>query len=106
MSRWDAVYTDEQRDALAHAYLDRGIGSMAQVARLARAGELVYNGAQVDAFDVPDGSARDIIRKAEQRRAGDRSALADKPPRDAVETIRRRLVGMLDADTERIARQQ
>jgi hypothetical protein len=40
MSKWTAKYTDEQRQAIEHAYCDVRIRPMAKIVRMAAAGEL------------------------------------------------------------------
>ncbi len=100
MGRFDPVYTAEQRSAIEEAYLDRGIRPARRVAELARVGELLP---ELDPFPIPTPTAADMIRTAKKRRAGQlASALADQAPRDATETIRRRLVSMVDKELERI----
>src|SRR4051812_37997039 len=97
MSTFQADYTDEQRDALAEAYEDRGIRPAHRVAALAEAGELKEG---LAAFKVKGGAntVRDMARRRRNQRAGRiTSELAQMPPRDAIEALRRRLVNAVDA---------
>lgn len=102
------VYTDQQRDAIAFAWNDRGIRPAARVAELAARGELTAeNGETLPAFDMPEGTIRSVARHARKRRRGQLpSKLADAPPRDAVENLRRRLVAMTDRELERLESKQ
>lgn len=102
------VYTDQQRDAVAFAWNDRIIRPAARVAELARRGELTAeNGETLPPFDMPEGTIRSVARHARKRRRGKLpSKLADAPPRDAVENLRRRLVAMTDRELERLERKQ
>lgn len=107
MEPWKRVYSDEQREAIRHAFFVRGIENMAQVGRLARAGELILEGRDIAAFPIPDASVRDIINQEKRRRQGkESSALLSKPPGDAVDVLRERLTSVLDHETARIVRDQ
>jgi hypothetical protein len=102
------VYTDEQRDAIASAWNDRGVRPASRVVELAAAGELTRpDGSKLDAFAVPEGTVRSLARHARKRRRGDvASRLADETPRDAVENLRRRLVAVADHELQRLERAQ
>lgn len=103
MSRWEAVYTDPQRDAVERAWLERGIRPARRVAALAAAGELEG----LDPFTIPEATVRDIGRRARKRQAGEvRSALAQLPHRDAINTLRVRLLAASDRELERLERRQ
>lgn len=96
-------WSREQKDAITSAYLDRGIRPRRRILELAREGSLTTSeGAELDPFDMPDGTAAAEIRDERKRRAGRvRRDIATKPPRDAIEQLRQRLVSasdlMLDA---------
>ena len=93
---FQARYTPEQREALATAYEDRRIRPARRVVELAAAGELAPGLAP---FEVLGGenTVRDFALKLRKRRAGEwTSELAKQPPRDAIESLRRRLVNVCD----------
>lgn len=103
MSTFTKVWSDTQREAVQQAWFVAKIGNMAQIARLARAGELTFEGQPVPAFKVPDATVRDWINGEIRRRQGrDQTELARKPAEDAVEELRRRLVSLIDTDTLRL----
>lgn len=90
-------YTQRQRDALAFAYLDRGIRPARRVVELAAAGQLELDGEKLPAFTTNQNAVRDFAAKLRKTRDGKTaSTLADAPPRDAIETLRRRLISMTD----------
>jgi hypothetical protein len=98
MPAFSKVYTDAQRDALAEAVVDRGLRP-AQVVELAAAGELRHAGERLAAFPANVNSVRDYARKLKARRAGRTSSgLDDQAPRDAIETLRRRLVNAAEQE--------
>lgn len=109
MAGWERVWSDEQKDAIIAAYFVAGIHNMAQITRLAHAGELRFEGKTLPPYRNPSGllipsaSVRDIIRTEEKRRKGKRhSDLVNKPAPEAHELLRRRLTSMLDHETLRI----
>lgn len=107
MSQWTPKYNDQQRSAIEHAYCNKLIRNMSLIQRLAEAGELVYEGQNVPPFEIPHASVRQIIKKEEKRRSGLlHTELARKPPSDAVEIIRRRLVSLMDHETTRMEKAQ
>lgn len=94
---FESVYTQAQRDALAHAYEDRKVRPAKRVCAMAAAGELELDGRQLDPFDANEDSVRHYARLLRKGRAGMLSSrLGDAPHRDAVETLRRRLVNAAD----------
>lgn len=102
MSTFQAKYTDEQKDAIVAAYLDQGIRPARKVCDLAAAGKL-----GLEPFTITQDMVRWAARRERQRRVGKiTSQLAQQPPRDAIEAMRRRLVNLTDAllkDAERKA---
>jgi hypothetical protein len=98
MAAFTAKYTADQREAIASAVIDRG-ASAPRVVELAAAGQLTdSNGAALDPFAVPANTVRSEARKAKKRRQGKTvSELAQLPPRDAIEALRRRLINAADA---------
>lgn len=104
--RFEAVYTDEQRDALATAYEDRRIRPARRVVELAQAGELAPG---LAAFTVHggDNTVRDMARKLRARRAGQHVRETSKrAPRDMLETLRVRLVAIVEEEIARVEREQ
>lgn len=107
MEPWKRVYSDQQRNALRYVFFVKGITNMAQIGRLANAGELVFEGRDIPAFPIPAASVRDIINQEKRKRLGKQhSDLVAKPPGDAVETLRRRLTSILDHETARLEKWQ
>lgn len=106
MTTWASEYTDQQRQAIYTAYFVSRIENQSHIGRLARAGELTFEGQQLDAFNIPDATVRSWLNTERRRRAGAaRSELVKKTPEDAVEALRRRLVSFLDHETLRIDKQ-
>ena len=105
MTVWDVKYTDDQREAIETAGIDRGTRPAAIVA-LARAGDLRTGaGGRLEPFDVPRATVQTIIRNARRRRAGDVIAPeAALSARDAVEVLRTRMVNAISAEISRIER--
>jgi hypothetical protein len=98
MAAFEEKYTDQQRDAIAHAYEDRRIRPARKVVQMAAAGELDYHGEILKPFEATENTVRDLARKLRRARAGETtSQLAHAEPRDAIETLRRRLVNAADA---------
>lgn len=103
MSPWDRKYSDDQREAVVSAYLDRQIRPASRVCELAAAGELTLRGNRLDAFTIGVNMVRDYARHHRRRRQGKvQSQLADVPHRDAIEAMRRRLVNLVDAELEQL----
>lgn len=103
---FESVYTDEQREAVAFATVDRGIRPYRRVVELARLGDLTHNGQKLDPFDITESYVSDLARKRRKARAGQQtSQLAAAPPRDAIEALRRRLVNAADAMLEHLEKQ-
>lgn len=103
---FDPRYTQQQKDAVASAHLDRGV-PYRRIVAMARAGELKIDGEQVAPFDPNPHSIRDWIRKERKRRAGRAwSPMTDRDPLDAVETLRRRMLSMADAQLRRLEAKQ
>jgi hypothetical protein len=93
-----AKYTDQEREALGVAVVDRGIPP-ARVVELAAAGELTLDGARLEPFETNVHTVRDRAAKLKKRRAGaQRSELEKTNPRDALEQLRVRLVRLADRE--------
>lgn len=96
-------YSDAQRNAIKHAGVVVGIKPLTSISRMAKVGELAWEGQKLEPFDVPDATVRDIVRTEERRRAGAaHSDLVNKPHHDAVEMLRRRMISLLDHETLRL----
>lgn len=107
MPRFDAKYSDEQRDAAAIAYLDRNIRPAGRVVQLAKRGELRYGDEILEPFDITPDAVRTYASRLRKSRAGElKSGLTDAAPRDAVEMLRRRLVSAADNMLQAIERRQ
>jgi hypothetical protein len=90
-------YSDAQRDALVMAFAQPKVTAN-RVAELAAAGELVdADGQPLEAFTVPASTIRDLARQARLAEARG-SQLADGPPQDAIEALRRRAIKIADAE--------
>lgn len=95
----EAKYSAAQREAIATAYVDRGVRPASRVVQLAAEGKLTLDGETLDAFDTRIGTVRDAARKLRLRRAGSaHSATVKADPRDAVEALRRRLIALADRE--------
>ena len=100
-------YSQDQRDAMAYAYEDRGIRPARRVVELAAAGELTLNGERLEPFTTNLDTVRDQARILRKRRAGElTSRLVAESPRDAVETLRRRLVSLADSEIGELEKQK
>lgn len=114
MAAFDEHYSDEQRDAIASAWNDKGVRPAVRVAQLALAGELTRpDGSKLAPFGgrdgkpVPEGTVRSLARDERLRRRGEtNSELAKAAPRDAVEMLRKRLVSVTDSEIARLERVQ
>lgn len=103
---FEAVYTDEQRDALATAYEDRRIRPARRVVELAQAGEL-QPGLAPFTVHGGDNTVRDMARKLRARRTGRAaSEAAKRPPRDAIEALRVRLLSAIEHELTACERDQ
>jgi hypothetical protein len=92
-------YSIEERDAMGLGMVDRGM-SAHEVKAAAEAGLLERDdGTRLPPFSPPVGSVRHYARMVKKRRAGKASSEAAKlPPRDAVESVRIRLIRMIDLE--------
>lgn len=106
MTKWTSSYTDEQRAAIVYAFCDLRIRPVAQIHRMAEAGELAAGpgGERVAAFAIPYSTLMQIGQRAERRKRGEAlpQDLARKPPRDQAEYLQRRLVAVVDHELTRI----
>jgi hypothetical protein len=94
-----AKYTADERDAMGLGVVDRGM-TAEEVKTAAEAGLLERSdGTRLPPFSPPAGSVRHYARMVKKRRAGKARSEADKlPPRDAVESVRIRLIRMIDLE--------
>jgi hypothetical protein len=98
MAAFEAKYTPEQRAAMAHAFEDERIRPARLVVELAKAGKLKHAGVELEPFETNEDTVRDAARHLRKQRRGEISSkLEHMPPRDAIETLRRRLVNAADA---------
>jgi hypothetical protein len=97
---FDRKYSNEQADAVASAWNDRGIRPAKRVSELAAAGELTTPlGDKLPGFEIPEGTIRSLARHARRRRRGEiTSPLSEAGPRDAIEILRRRMANMIDGE--------
>jgi hypothetical protein len=75
------LYSEEQREAIASAYVDRGIHPARRVVELAAAGELEWNGQPLEPFTTNASTVRSLGGLLRRRRTGQvTSSLAAAPP--------------------------
>jgi hypothetical protein len=92
-------YTRQQREAMAVAYVDRGIKPASRVVEAAARGELVLDGDTLAPFDTSEGTVRDVARKLRNRRAGKaKSAVAAMRGHDGPAALKRRLLAAADQE--------
>jgi hypothetical protein len=105
MGTWATKYTPEQRRAVLHARLNRRLSGRV-ISDLARRGELEdLKGQPLEPFEIPKDTVYSLGADEERRRRkAMTSELVSKPPEDAVEELRRRLVDVLDRETLRLMR--
>lgn len=105
-----ARYSDLQRAAVAAAWNGWGRAQVRPAHRLsalAAAGKLEHEGEPLEPFDVPPATVREIGSRARKRRAGEApGALHAMPHAEAVDAIRRRLLGIIGHELERAEAQQ
>jgi hypothetical protein len=100
-------YSESEREALAAAFVDSGIRPARRVVELAARGELEWRGTRLPPFATSESTVRSLAGQLRRRRAGElRSGLVSVPTRNAVETLRRRLVNVADAGLAAIERGQ
>ena len=89
MADFRRKWTDEQREAVATAHLERRLSSV-RVAQLAAAGDLTRrDGTKLDPFPIPPSSIATIARRTQEKQAKHtESDLARIPHRDAIEQLR------------------
>lgn len=92
-------YTTAQREAMATAYIDRGIRPARRVVEAAARGELVLDGETLEPFPTSEGTVRDVARKLKNRRAGKaKSAIAQMRGHDGPAALKRRLLAAADQE--------
>lgn len=96
--QFSAKYTDDQRDAIASAVLDRG-AKYKRAIELAAAGELTTpEGEKLAPFTFAASYVGTIVDREKRRRIGAKTTRAGLEPRDAVEVLRRELVDVMDSE--------
>jgi hypothetical protein len=97
MPAFDEKFSDEQRDAAAHARADLGL-KLREVCERAAAGQLEHRGRKVEPFKISPEYVRDLAVALARRRIGKAaSKLADLPPREATDILWQRTVACADA---------
>lgn len=99
-----AIYSRDQREALAAAYGETDT-TAADVVALAANGTLRHpDGVTLAPFTVPENTVRSVARREAAREAARKPepTIADLPHRDAVEQLRRRLARVIDIEVERL----
>jgi hypothetical protein len=96
-------YDDDQRRAIEHARLSRGLPASAIVA-LAREGELPkLDGAPLEAFEIKLHTVYSIAREANRRASRVRSsALVRQPREEAMSALWDRMMEIADRETQRL----
>lgn len=97
MGAFQRKWSDEQRDAMVSARLDRGM-TYRRVMELATAGALTApDGSKLAPFKPPLSTVASLARDEKKRRMGRQTTqLAQLEPRDAIEALRRRLLSAAD----------
>jgi hypothetical protein len=105
---FEPKYTNEQREAVDFAYMDRAIRPARRIVELAAAGELVgRNGVKLEAFEIDQRTVRSIASKAQKKRLGiGKTRLTEMPERDAKAELKRRLIAIADHGTQTILDRQ
>lgn len=107
MGQFDEKYSRAEKDAVASYWLDRKVRPAAAICRLAEAGELEHEGKRLPKFRISEAMVRHEGAKLRKQRHGElRTQLAAVTPRDAVESLRKRLVSAVDHEMQRIEREQ
>lgn len=100
-------YTAEHREAVIVAVLEQGL-TISETMRRAQAGELVLrSGERVPGFKLPQATCSLIARKErEWRELGSTMPLHRQAPADALESLRTRLLRMVDRELGRLERRE
>lgn len=102
---WERKWTDDQKEAVAVAYVDRKLGSYKRIAQLAAAGELTLGETALDPFPMPVNTIKGEVSALRKRRAGlVKTELAGQA--DAIEVLRRRLIAVADAELRALERRK
>lgn len=98
MAAFQRIYSRELETAVQTASLDRGVAPARVIQEDIVAGRFTVDGVTFPAQNVGIDTVRGWIREERQRRAGRvESPLAKLEPRDAIETLRLRLLSSADA---------
>ena len=99
MSTFERKYSDDQKEAAVHAYLDLGIKPQHEVRRLAREGHLkTRDGRTVPPCDIPKATLPQWITDERKRRYGKKKGAAMERPDDVLENLRRRMISTAEAE--------
>lgn len=105
VTTFQAKYSDEQREAVAIAYVDRKVRPAKAVCDLAARGELPHDGKQLEPFTIGPDAVRTYAARLRKGRNGQlKSGLTDAPPKDAIEALRIRLISAADDALKRVER--
>lgn len=105
MTTFESKYSEEQREAVAIAYVDRKVRPAGAVVALAARGELPGKDGPLEPFDIRADAVRTYASRLKRGRQGTlKSGLTDVPPRDAIESLRIRLVSAADHALTRVER--
>jgi len=100
MGRFAVKYSREQKDALLRAILDERQTAREAIAKAAK-GQL----GDVEPFDMPLSTARDLAKHARHKRAGLKlSPLARLDPAEGVQKLAQRCLSLCEQDLERMER--
>lgn len=106
MGQFAQKYSRDQKDACATAYVDRRLTAR-EVQNLARDGHLTLNGQQLEPFEIALAMIYDSGKRLRRQRKGElATGLTDVPHEDAIESLRKRLVSMVDKELARLERAQ
>lgn len=107
MGAFQTRYSKEQKEAVAHAFLDRGIRPLAKILTMAQEGQLTLHNRRIEAFEMVAGSAREEIKRERRRRAARvGTGLPSMPHADAMEDARKRLLGVVENELSVMERKQ
>jgi hypothetical protein len=99
MSTFERKYSDDQKEAAVHAYLDLGIKPQHEVRRLAAEGLLkTRDGRTVPPCTIPKATFPQWITDERKRRYGKKKGAAMERPDDVLENLRRRMIAVAEAE--------
>lgn len=105
---FEAKYSKSQKTAVIQATCDRGVKPYRRVVELAAAGELIHTDNDgedhtLPPFTIPRDTVASMCQQEQRKRSGRLvSVVADQPPREGLEAMRRRLVSVADREIARL----